>query len=112
DVPWAPLVLAARPEQRDGRRAHRRREMHWHRIDADEQARARGERAELLDRERAGEADRLRLRQGNDLLDHIQLGGVAGGGEHDLAAFRGEAVDQLGVLLYRPAFEGPSGGWM
>src|SRR3954454_18021710 len=60
DRPRPPFVLAARSKKRDVRRAHGGGEMHRHRIDADEKARARRERAELLQRELAREVERLR----------------------------------------------------
>ena len=61
-----------------------------------------------LMRELAGEVERLGLRLGQDLVDQLRL--VGRRGHHHPMAFGGEAIDQLGVLLRRPAFEAPARG--
>ena len=106
DVPRRPFVLARRAEQRHGGRAHRRGEMHRHRVDADEKACSRGERAELLERQLAGQIKRFAGRPVEDLIDERRL--LRRGGQHDLMAFRGQPVGKQRVALGRPALEGPA----
>ena len=51
DPPRPPLVLAARAEERHDRRAHGRGDVHGRGVDAEEEPRARRERAQLAQRE-------------------------------------------------------------
>ncbi len=106
DIPRRPLVLARRTEERHGRRAHRRGEVHRHRVDTDEKPRPCGERAELLERQLAGQIDGLARRAVENLVDERGL--LRRGGQHHLMAFGGQPVGQQRVALRRPALERPA----